>query len=345
MVTLDGELLEMSGAMTGGSLPQRQGSLHFGRVESGESEEAIALRERLQVIDQILDRGEGAIAQAMVTIKTTTDALNDARQREQALQFTVKQLDSQVTTLQHTIDQTGAQTEQDQQLRQELVTALSAIEHQLPQQELDLQQKRTQLHELEQSQTHSEWQQAQGEIRETERTLHAKQTERQTAEQQLQENVNQQRILTEKLDAENQRLQEHQAKQQTQQQQQIQIQAQLSTLEHAIQGLRHELATIEQTLATEKAERDRAEKALREQQEQHQQVSWSIQNVQERYESTVEEIAQGQKQLEATQLELPDPLPDIPEALTLEDLQKELRSLQRRLQAMEPVNMLALGGI
>ncbi|MFN5988035.1 MAG: hypothetical protein ACK47Q_01150, partial [Dolichospermum sp.] len=39
--------------------------------------------------------------------------------------------------------------------------------------------------------------------------------------------------------------------------------------------------------------------------------------------------------------ELPSPLPEIPGKVNLEDLQKELRSLSKRLQAMEPVNMLA----
>ena len=40
--------------------------------------------------------------------------------------------------------------------------------------------------------------------------------------------------------------------------------------------------------------------------------------------------------------ELPSPLPEVPNKVDLEDLQKELRSLGKRLQAMEPVNMLVL---
>jgi chromosome segregation protein len=40
--------------------------------------------------------------------------------------------------------------------------------------------------------------------------------------------------------------------------------------------------------------------------------------------------------------ELPAPLPEIPDETDLETLRKELRSLQRRMEAMEPVNMLAL---
>jgi chromosome segregation protein len=53
-------------------------------------------------------------------------------------------------------------------------------------------------------------------------------------------------------------------------------------------------------------------------------------------------LAELQTQLQAQYAELPDPLPDVPENLGLEQLQQELRSLQKRIQAMEPVNMLAL---
>ncbi|HEY9828741.1 MAG TPA: chromosome segregation protein SMC, partial [Stenomitos sp.] len=46
MVTLDGELLEPTGAMTGGSRSNQQ-TLHFGHGEAGESAEVLELRQRL----------------------------------------------------------------------------------------------------------------------------------------------------------------------------------------------------------------------------------------------------------------------------------------------------------
>ncbi|MEM9948442.1 MAG: AAA family ATPase, partial [Cyanobacteria bacterium P01_D01_bin.36] len=57
IVTLDGEVLESSGAMTGGSL-RRRGRLHFGTVSAGESQEAKELRDRLAEISTILVRCE-----------------------------------------------------------------------------------------------------------------------------------------------------------------------------------------------------------------------------------------------------------------------------------------------
>ena len=88
MVTLEGELLETSGAMTGGSLSKQRGRLHFGTVEPGESEEAIALRDRLAEIDQILSRCDQQVGAASVAVKAAADALLEARQqhREQELQ-------------------------------------------------------------------------------------------------------------------------------------------------------------------------------------------------------------------------------------------------------------------
>ncbi|NET48287.1 MAG: chromosome segregation protein SMC [Merismopedia sp. SIO2A8] len=342
IVTLDGELLETSGAMTGGSISLRQGSLHFGTVDPGESAEAIALRERLQVIERILERCEGAIAQAMVTIQDATDALATTRQQQQEGQFTFKQLATQTADLEQQIEKGRSQLTQDTQALGELTLQLAQLEQSVPAQEAELQQKRHQLNELEQSQTHSEWQQAQAVIREKEAILAAKQTEQRQVEQQIQDALNQQTRIEDKIQINQQRIQEGQTQRQNQAQQTIEIQQQVEGLAQKMAETRDALAALEQTLSTEKQERDRVEQLLRQYQEQLQQTTWQIEKLQERYQETVEAIAQGQQQQEASQADLPDPLPEIPDDLTLEDLQKELRSLQRRLQAMEPVNMLAL---
>lgn len=53
MVTLDGELLEPTGAMTGGSR-NRHNTLHFGTGEAGESAAIMALKQRLSEIATLL---------------------------------------------------------------------------------------------------------------------------------------------------------------------------------------------------------------------------------------------------------------------------------------------------
>jgi chromosome segregation protein len=76
-----------------------------------------------------------------------------------------------------------------------------------------------------------------------------------------------------------------------------------------------------------------------------QQKQWELQRLAEELESLASQRRSEQQRLEQLRRELPDPLPEIPEevrAQGLEALQAELRSLQARMEALEPVNMLAL---
>jgi len=342
IVTLEGELLEASGAMTGGSLSNRQGTLHFGTVEAGESAEAIALRQRLHEIDRILDRCEGAIAQATVHLKTLAQDLDTARQQERDVQLRLTQIQTQITQLENQQHQGRSQLEQDRHEWQESQTRLRTLEQQLPQQEAVLQQQRQALAELEQSQTHQEWQQAQAAIREREAQFAEKQLALRSTEQRLQDLTTQQQRLQEKIHQGQQQIQSCRSQQREQLDQQTSLQQQQTVLAEQIAQTHAALAVLEQSLAAEKAGRDRVERQLRDEQTQHQQLEWQMQKQQETRQAVLEELAQRRTELEAQQADLPDPLPEVPADLGLEQLQQEVRSLQKRLQAMEPVNMLAL---
>jgi chromosome segregation protein len=78
---------------------------------------------------------------------------------------------------------------------------------------------------------------------------------------------------------------------------------------------------------------------------QQQQLEWELQKLQETQANRRQELEGIQTELQAHRVELPDPLPALPERIEMRDLvalQEQMRSLQKRLQAMEPVNMLAL---
>jgi chromosome segregation protein len=343
IVTLDGELLETSGAMTGGSVSGQRGSLHFGTVEPTESKEVLALRDRLQEIERILDRCQQAIDQANRTVRQQSQALVDAKQQHREIQLQADQLQHQLA---HLVAQEGQLRTQISQNTQELTTAqerLQQLEADLPRQEAELQQKREVLAELEESQTHSEWQQIQATIRSQEAELTNRQLALQTAEQRVQDLEIQRQRVQEKINQLRQRLQECRAQQSGQLNQRSTLGTQQAELSQQIIATQTALATMEQTLSAEKQERDRAERQLREQQTQRQQVEWQQQKLIETQQTRRQELATLQEQLTAQRAELPDPLPEIPETVTdLAALQHELRSLQKRLQAMEPVNMLAL---
>jgi chromosome segregation protein len=342
IVTLEGELLETSGAMTGGSVSTRQGSLRFGTVQAGESAEAIALRERLQVIEQILKRCQNAIAQAVTAVKERSQALTDGRQQQRELQLQSEQLQTQINSLVAQEAQIRTQLSQNTQELTTAQTRLQKLEQDLPAQEAELEQQRQVLSDLEQSQTHSEWQQIQTTIRAQEAQLNEQQLALRTAEQRLQDLETQNQRLQEKISQYQQRVKEYRTQQTTQLNQQSALIAQSSALTEQITQTQAALAALEQTLSAEKQERDRVERQLRDRQTLQQQREWELRKLQETQQARREELVTLQGQLEAQQAELPDPLPEVPEELGLEELQQGLRSLAKRLQAMEPVNMLAL---
>ena len=119
-----------------------------------------------------------------------------------------------------------------------------------------------------------------------------------------------------------------------------QIQHQLKQTEAAIVSYQARLDVLEQTIGAAKQERDACERSLRAQQQQLQQQEWQLQKNRERQTELEQQIAQFTEQL--AQIELPDIVPEVPETMTLEQLQLEQRRLLKRIQSMEPVNMMAI---
>jgi chromosome segregation protein len=216
------------------------------------------------------------------------------------------------------------------------------LEAEIPTQEAQLQQWRQALAELEQSQTHSEWQQIQTTIRAQEAQLNERELTLRTAEQRLKDLENQRQRLQEKIQQGQTRLQEYRTQQTAQVNQQAALREQQTSLQQQIAQTQAELTALEQKLGVSKQTRDRMERQLRDRQTAQQQLEWQRQKQQETLQAQRQQLTELQQQLAQRQEELPDPLPEIPENLGLEQLQQELRSLQKRIQAMEPVNMLAL---
>jgi chromosome segregation protein len=342
IVTLDGELLETSGAMTGGSLGSRQGRLHFGTVEAGESAEAVALRQRLGEIERMLDRCDRTLATAAQTAKDRAAELIEARQRHRELELSGGQQQRQIQQLQQQLQQAQAQV---QRYRQEADTAqarLSELRQTLPAQEAQLQTLRHQLNELETSQSHSEWRQAQTQVQQLETQLQTAQAALQSAQQQQQTLESQRQRLQEKIQQIQQQIQAQRQQQQEQINQQASLSQQQTDLQQRIDQTQAALDRLGQTLAAERAARDGAERHLRERQMTQQQTDWEQQKLQETQAERRQALEALQAQVGALAADLPEPLPDIPAETDLEQVRKSVRSHQRRLEALEPVNMLAL---
>jgi len=341
IVTTTGDLLESSGAMTGGSTNTRQ-ALHFGTMESGDSDEIKGLRDRLQEIDRILIRCDNSIHHATTLVRERTQALTEHRQQHRETEIQKNQLTKDLQTLEANFAHLNSQQIQQTQEFNTAQTRLSTLEATIPSQEAQLHHLRQTLTELEQSHTHSEWQQIQATLRSQEADLSQKELALRAVEQRLRDLDNQCQRLAEKIGQFQERLQGYRTQQTAQLQQQATISTQQSTINDQITEARSTQVDLEQRLGAEKGQRDSAERQLRDRQLQHQQREWDRQKVQETQQARREQLLALQEQVQTQHANLPDPLPEVPEDIGLEQLQQELRSLQKRLQAMEPVNMLAL---
>ena len=363
IVTLDGELLEASGAMTGGSSNQRSG-LHFGTGDATESSEAANLKSRLEEIERILERCGEIINSLSAKTKHLSQELTEAKQQRRETQLHFEQLQKEIKNLTTQQEQVRSQLAKNTQELDTAQSRLQVLDIELPEKEAQLVQLRQVLAELEQSQTHSEWQQIQATIKAQEAQLNQQEQAFRAAEQKLKDRENQQQRLEEKIQECDRRVQEYQQQEsevvRTLQATSLQV-SEISTQIAQGQVL---LTQLEQKLGEEKQTRDRAEQQLRERHLSQQQLEWQLQKLQETQQAHSESLAALEIELQAQEAELPNPLPEVPVlvntkdiesesgaskaiafsslASQLEQLQREVRSLQKRLQAMEPVNMLAL---
>ncbi|WP_066426259.1 chromosome segregation protein SMC [Anabaena sp. 4-3] len=341
IVTLDGELLETSGAMTGGSTNQRS-ALRFGTGEAAESEEAIALKQRLQDIERILDRCGEAIATLSTKTKQLTQELTETRQARREQQLKLEQLQKDIKSLTAQLTGTRSQLTHNTDKFTTAQTRLEILDRELPAQETQLQQLRHTLAELEASQTPSEWQQIQATIKTQEQQLQQRETTLREAEQRLKNLENQQQLLQQRIQEAEQRTSEYQTQQASCRDAINRVLEQITNLNEQISQTRLNLSELENNLGEEKQKRDALEQEMRSHLHRQQQLEWEIQKLQETQQKRREDLAVLQNQLQELVPELPNPLPEVPDKVDLEELQKELRAIAKRLQAMEPVNMLAL---
>ena len=342
-VTLDGELLEKSGAMTGGSLQQRSNQLSFGAAS--DADEAEPLRRRLLELGETLAasrRKEAELGQALDQLRPL---LSQQEQRRAALeaernaaQRAHGPLQQRRDQLSQRIAQIDADQTQGQQRLQQLALELAPLQRALA--ELEASEASAQANG-----DSERWQGLQQELeaadaaltnaRQQRDALLAARRERGLAAERLNSQL-------EALASEEQRL--------------IQAvnallaeRAEWKQQQQADQERRSALEAQQQELQARFGERrrarDQAEAQLALQRQGLQQKEWDLQRLSEELQALAEQERSSGQRLEQLQRDLPDPLPEIPEEVRsngLEALQAELRSLQQRMEALEPVNMLAL---
>jgi chromosome segregation protein len=342
-VTLDGELLEKSGAMTGGSVQQRGNQLSFGAAS--DADEAEPLRRRLLELGETLAASRRKEAELGRQLEELRPLLSRLEQRRAALEA----------------ERNAAQRASGplQQRREQLISRISQIEADLGAGQQRLQTLAAELAPLQQSLQQLEsqeasaqasgdserWQGLQQELEAADAALTAARNQRdgllaarrerglaaERVASQLQALTGEEQRLVQAVNA----LVAERAAWKEQQQADQRKRAELEARQQELQ----------ERFGARRRARDEAEAQLSLQRQSLQQKEWELQRLGEELEALVEQQRSGALRLEQLQRELPDPLPEIPEEVRengLEALQAELKSLQARMEALEPVNMLAL---
>ena len=342
-VTLDGELLEKSGAMTGGSFSQRSSSLSFGR--SSDQDEAEPLRRRLLELGESLvacRREESKLAQLIEQQKPQLRELekqqaaliaerNAARRNHGPLLERSRQRAERLSKLQQD------QTEQQQRLAA-ISAALTPLTAEL--QALD---------EAERNSGNNDdaaaWAQLQTEQEAADQRLETARSER----DQLLNARRERQLAIERLGDQEKAL----AAEEARLQEAVKVLAsahgawrqQQSDLQDKRKQLEQQQTDLQERFGSQRRARDAAEAEVGRQRQALQQAEWNLERLKEDREGLIEEQRSGAVRLQEMEQALPDPRPEIPEALRLaglEALQADLQAIQQRMEALEPVNMLAL---
>ncbi|MEL7334547.1 MAG: chromosome segregation protein SMC, partial [Cyanobacteria bacterium J06560_2] len=252
------------------------------------------------------------------------------------------QAENQRKAIEQRLNQAKVQLNRSDEEYAQAKNRLTELEKTMPAQEEALAAKRQELADLEKEQSHSDWQQAQSAVRAFEVQLNEQQQKLRAAEKQQQDLANEQQRLQEKIQLGNEQIVGLRSQQQQQINQQSEIAKQQQGLQETIAQTKSAIAVLDDKLKQEKTARDTVERQYKTEQNEQQQNQWQLQKLQETQTLRQQQLHDLEVAIEQQAAELPDPLPEIPEDLTLEELNKSLKSLQRRLEALEPVNMLAL---
>ena len=342
-VTLDGELLEKSGAMTGGSFSHRGGGLSFGR--SNDSDETEPLRRRLLELGESLAASRREENRLIEALEQQKPALRQLEQRQAAL---VAERNAAHRNHGPLIERNRERTERLEQLRrnqqehQERLTAIAAAL-------APLREEQQQLDAAERSNSSDDesaaWAQLQQALESADKRLEDSRSKR----DELLNARRERQLALERLGDQQQTLSNEEARLQDAVQTLATAHAAWREQQQGLKEQRERLTTqqreLQESFGEQRRARDAAEAEVGRQRQALQQAQFNLERLKEERLALIEEQRNGGIRLQEMEQALPNPRPDISESIReagLEALQIELQAIQRRMEALEPVNMLAL---
>ena len=343
-VTLEGELLERSGAMTGGSLQRRQDRLGFSHSE--QADEAEPLQQRLLELGRRLiasRREEAKQSQALDALQTR---LTDTSCRLAAVNAEHGSVLAQHRTLADAIRQQQQRIAAGAARIAEAQGRLQALEEELKARHSQLAMLEAPAEEGDDAQVVSgQWRRLQEDLKTAEARHTANLAQRETVRSAVRKHqldgqrlADQRQLLTregEQLERERENLARRQRE----------LAADRQQLETQRQALQARLQGLQQALGEQRRQRDQLEAAVGQLNRKIHRGAWEQQQLAEQQQALKDQQMALEERIRQQQAALPDPRPPLPETLRaagMEALQQHVRELEQGLQALEPVNMLAL---
>nr|WP_186501149.1 chromosome segregation protein SMC [Synechococcus sp. A15-60] len=342
-VTLEGELLEKSGAMTGGSFSQRSGGLSFGISSDGD--EAAPLRQRLLELGETLAACRREEQRLVEAVDQQRPALRQLEQRQAALEAERQAAKRAHGPLLERVQQRQRKLNELQQAQQSHEQRLQQLTASLTPMQTELEQLNQQESAVEANGDAERWQALQQELEQADAGLETARRQRDALLQQERDRqLSQQRLADQQQSTEREEQSLQQAVQTL-----ADAHGRWREQQQALKIRRESLEAQQQQLQTrfgeERRARDEAEAVVAQQRQALQQARWELERLREERAALDEQLRSGGIRLEELRNTLPNPLPEISDDLReagLEQLQEQLQQLQGRMEALEPVNMLAL---
>ncbi|MFB6071898.1 MAG: chromosome segregation protein SMC [Halobacterium sp.] len=335
LVTLDGDLVEKSGAMTGGS---RSGSRYsFSKSGKGQLErvaeriqrledERESIRQDVREIDQRLDDARDRRQDATEQVRSIQNDIEQAEREREDVEQRIDDLEERIEELQgerEDVDEQMQAIEADIDDQQEVIAGLEADIEEL---EAELADSRIPDLTAKKEDIEAEIDDLEDRIDDLDGELNSLQLEKEYAEDAVED------LHDDIEDAQNRKAE--------QQERIADLEDQIEAKEETLEEKEAAVAELEAELADLKEDREDLKDDLREAKSARDEKASEVEKVQNRLES----LRKAESRLSEEIEELEDAVGDYdPEEIPdLDEVEENVRRLERRMEALEPVNMLAI---
>jgi len=342
-VTLEGELLEKSGAMTGGSLNNRSLGFSFGRAK--ENDDLDPCKNRLLEVGETLVNCQKKEKELINQLDKLRNELNIQEQKKAALdaeRVTSKRSNSPL------LDRQSHRKKRIEDLcnsKKEKLSQLESINLIIKPLEVELLKIQQEEKTIDKSSDSLVWSKLQKELEDADKNLLYFRNKR----DEISNKQSQNKLAIDRLNDQEKSLiiEEKRLKDSIEALASAHMnwREQTKELNTSRQNLINEQKQLETLFGEQRRERDSLEADVAKKRLNLQELQWSLQRLREDQKNIKEEIRMKKIRCNELEKKLPNPIPLISDEIRENGLQAllvELEALQKRMEELEPVNMLAL---